>query len=690
MSDVPDSLLPDNAKEGEINAAFAGKNPRKVNLKDPSDAANYKGPTDSHILSQTKPADHEAKGLAHHAGEVEPGEISDIGWGSSETVQERIVPGLSNEDLFMLIRRFNKQVYNVKAVSDAPLQGLDLVRAEDDHFSPDKLRATLERFYTTIVIGATAFVKHIARLRSWREPRRTTWFCAVYFTAWLLDLLVPTIFTTLLILVVYPPSRKILFPPAPIALVDTSTGGVQKPKAGVLGSHDSMTGAPEKYKGEAAEQEASNLMASVASVAVGSATGKHDQGTPEGAPMESKVPDAMDLVAKSADAQAAANGEVPAETHDKTREPMKQTVMNGADQAMRVMADVIDTWERFANALSPTPPFSMMTPRLRLAGVMASGLVVAFVTSSYVFMKMATFFVGLGFFGDPLIQRGIQYLDREYPHWKELSQLQNTLLKGVPTNAQLTLTLLRIGEANGAPLPPPPSGSVDKAPSQPASIDHDKLTLGATTEEIERAAAPEPKHGNLHQQKAESEKAKQKRGFGAKLLSFFRGTTAAGIESKLAISHARAEIGNLHAKNQKGVLRRKGLETLPMGPVEFDARYQGHRGMAIIDSSHEPALLYFTTDETAQLGDYRIESRKNGSVYFDIPVTDIKEMRKIGGMGWKGKLVTGWAVGGKEVVDGILVKGKHPYQEFQLTAVNKRDELFNRLVAIDGQVWNSF
>ncbi|KAL4902209.1 hypothetical protein BDW74DRAFT_158802 [Aspergillus multicolor] len=691
MSDVPDSLLPGNQKEAEINAAFAGKNPKKINPNDAGVAENYTGPTDSHILSQTKPEDPTEKGLAHKAGEIDGGEVSDLGWGLSETIQERIVPGLSNEDLFLLIRRFNKQIYNVKAVPDAPLQGLDLIRAEDDHFSPDKLRATLERFYTTIVIGLTAFVKHIARLRSWREPVRTTWFCVVYFTSWLLDLLVPTICLTLLTLVLYTPSRKILFPPAPIALVDTSTGGVQKPKAGVLGSHDSVTGAPEKYKGEAAEQEASNLMASVATVAVGSAAGKHDQGTPESAPMESQVPDAMDIVSKAADAQAAAGGEVPADTHDKTREPMKQTVLNGADQGMRVMADIIDTWERIANALAPTPPFSMMTPRLRLAAVFGGGLLVSLLTSSYIFMKMATFFVGLGFFGDPLIQRGIQYLDREYPHWKELSQLQNTLLKGVPTNAQLTLTLLRIGEANAAPLPPPPKGSLEKAPSRPASIDHEKLTLGATPEEVERAAAKSPNHPNMQAERnAETERAKPKKGFGAKVLGFFRGTTAAGIESKLAISHARAEIGNLHAKNQKGVLRKKGLETLPMGPVEFDARYKGHRGMVIIDSSHEPPLLYFTTDETAQLGDYRMESRKNGSIYFDMPVNDIKEMRKIGGMGWKGKLVTGWAVGGKEVVDGMIVTGKRPHQEFQLTAMSKRDELFNRLVAIDGQVWNSF
>ncbi|KAL4803079.1 hypothetical protein BDV18DRAFT_163604 [Aspergillus unguis] len=694
MSDVPDSLLPDNTKEKELQAAFAGKTPKDLKkenkgIDSTDDTSNLTGPTDSHILSQTNP-DDEVKGLAHKAGETE--QVSDIGWDQTDLLAERIVPGLSNEDLFLLIRRFNKQIYNVKSVPDAPLQRLDLNRAEDDHFSPDKLRATLERFYTTIVIGLTALVKHVARLRSWKEPERTTWFCVVYFTAWLLDFLAPTMITTLIVLIVYPPSRTILFPPAPIALVDPSTGGVQKPKAGVLGSHDSMTGAPEKYKGEAAEQEASNLISSVATVAVGSAAGKHDQGTPESAPMEDQVPDAMDIVAKTADAQAAAAGEVPEPSHDKTREPMRQTVLNGADQAMRVLADIVDTWERFGNAIAPTRPFSLITPRLRLVGVFGSMLLVSFLTSSYVFVKMSTLVTGLVFFGDPFIQQGIQYLDRTHPHWKELSQLQNSLLKGVPTNAQLTLTLMRIGEANTAPLPPPPS-SLGKAPSRAASIDHENLTLGATPEEVDRAAAPDQNQQHHHHQKEEVEKDHQKhqhKSFGAKLMSLFRGTTAAGIESKLAISHARAEIGSAHAKNQKGVLRKKGVTILPSGPVEFDARYKGHRGMAIIDSSHTPALLYFTTDTTAQLGDYRMESRKRGSVYFDIPVTDIKEMRKIGGMGWKGKLITGWAVGGKEVVDGILVTGKQAHQKFQLTAMSKRDELFNRLVAIDGQVWQSF
>lgn len=60
------------------------------------------------------------------------------------------------------------------------------------------------------------------------------------------------------------------------------------------------------------------------------------------------------------------------------------------------------------------------------------------------------------FFGDPVITPGITWLNRNYPNWQKLLEIRNTLLKGIPTNAQLTLTLLRVGEANKAPLPPPP------------------------------------------------------------------------------------------------------------------------------------------------------------------------------------------------------------------------------------------
>lgn len=175
----------------------------------------------------------------------------------------------------------------------------------------------------------------------------------VYFVAWFLDLLAPTLFSVLLALVIYPPSRSILFPHVPIPLVDKDTGGVQKPTAGVLGSHSSITGAPENFKGEAAEKEASNLMSSMASVAAGSVTGKHDQGTPDDAPMEKSAPDVMDVVSDAADAHASVHGEVPEKTHDKTRQPMKAAVFDTAIQLMRGVNDTVDTYERFAKYVWP-------------------------------------------------------------------------------------------------------------------------------------------------------------------------------------------------------------------------------------------------------------------------------------------------------------------------------------------------
>ena len=83
---------------------------------------------------------------------------------------------------------------------------------------------------------------------------------------------------TVLTLITVPRSRGILFPPAPLALVDSKSGGVQKPKSGVLASFDSATGAPENYRGEAVELEASNFVSGVASVAVSSAVGKLSSG----------------------------------------------------------------------------------------------------------------------------------------------------------------------------------------------------------------------------------------------------------------------------------------------------------------------------------------------------------------------------------------------------------------------------
>jgi hypothetical protein len=355
---------------------------------------------------------------------------------------------------------FAKQLYHVKALDETPLAGLDLNIADEEEFSPDKLRANIERLYMTVIVGLVGFWKQIVRLRSWRERNRTIAFSAVYFTAWAIDFLIPTIIAFVMVLVVYPPSRSYCFPPAPIALIDSKTGGVKKPTAGVLGSDNSLTGAPEKHQGEAVEQEASNFVNNFTSIAISSAAGNHPQGDPrtDGSSgiLEATAPDPTDMAASAADAKDKSSGGQPNAVHDKTKEPMSAAMWSKTRPVMHTIADIADGWERFANALSPTPPFPKERPRIKLAACLAPVLLISVFTSSYMFIKMNGLFVGIGFFADPLIWRGLAFLNRRFPNWQKLLELRNTLLKGIPTNAQLTITLLRIGEANKAPLPPPP------------------------------------------------------------------------------------------------------------------------------------------------------------------------------------------------------------------------------------------
>lgn len=198
-----------------------------------------------------------------------------------------------------------------------------------------------------------AFGKHIVRLRSWRETRRTAWFATAYFLAWIFDLIMPLISLTIIVLIVYPPSRHFLFPPAPIALV-SSKGGVQKPKAGVLGSTDSATGAPENHKGEAVEQEASNFVNGIAHVALSSATGKHPQGEPPGeeSSADDRAPDPTSIALGAADAKEKAAGGKPSAEHDKTKVPMETAMWTKMRPIMHGIADVTDGWERFAKYVS--------------------------------------------------------------------------------------------------------------------------------------------------------------------------------------------------------------------------------------------------------------------------------------------------------------------------------------------------
>ncbi|KAK5188813.1 hypothetical protein LTR92_011175 [Exophiala xenobiotica] len=218
---------------------------------------------DSHELAHQVP---EVRGAVQNAqpsssnAEV----VRDIGWHKAKVeIPDPLIGGYTNGELFQFIRRFNKDVFDVRAVPMEIARGLDLNDAWSQDHATDKLTLHLERIYLTVVLGFASLGKQVSRLRSWKETRRTSAFCAVYFTAWLLDLLIPLVLGTLILVVSSVGARNALFPPAPRALVNIMTGGIQKPQAGQLGTNDTLTGAPEKQPGEAMEEEAANFVDNV-------------------------------------------------------------------------------------------------------------------------------------------------------------------------------------------------------------------------------------------------------------------------------------------------------------------------------------------------------------------------------------------------------------------------------------------
>ena len=80
--------------------------------------------------------------------------------------------------------------------------------------------------------------------------------------------------------------------------------------------------------------------------------------------------------------------------------------------------------DRVLSALSPTPPFPQEAPRLKLAGTLVPVLAVGLLTTSAIFMKATYAGIGFGFFGDPLIWRGLDFLNKKIPNWQKYLELR--------------------------------------------------------------------------------------------------------------------------------------------------------------------------------------------------------------------------------------------------------------------------
>ena len=155
--------------------------------------------------------------------------------------------------------------------------------------------------------------------------------------------------TVLMALIVSPAMRTVLFPPAPLALVSSKTGGITKPAAGVLGSTNTATGASENVKGEAVENEASNFVTSLGAITMKIATGKDpkDDEDTEGGSTKISMPEPHSLATTVAVAKDKASG-VDRPSQDKTKVPMETTMWAGIEPLMVTVTAISDTWEQFA------------------------------------------------------------------------------------------------------------------------------------------------------------------------------------------------------------------------------------------------------------------------------------------------------------------------------------------------------
>ncbi|TBU41265.1 hypothetical protein BD309DRAFT_898423 [Dichomitus squalens] len=711
----------------------------------------------------------------------DPG-LKDLGWSDHAPRPAHLILGLHNGDLFTLIRRFNKQVQHVRAIPPPPPGFLDLEIAKDEEFSPDKLRANLERLYMTVMIGMAAFGKHIARLRSWNEPRRTAGFAIVYFISWYLRILPAVLICTLVTLIFHAPSRRKLFPPAPLAAISGTSGNLQVPRAGTLGSDDSLTGAPEAHQGEAVEQEASHFVASIAAVGAGTVMGQG--GAPKRKHGEARAHVAKDNegeIETEVDAQSASGDSIAGALPDPSEfalhaknvkdqahsggvvDPAAQVAKKSVESAMwekarpvmRILADVADTWERLANALEPVPPFPKYQARLRLAAVFAPLLVAAFVVPAEVVVHGTALLTGVIFFSQPILTRTYEELNRRVPNWREYLELRRTLLKGVPTNAQLTATLLRIAEEAKAPLPPPPlprphhtvnaaraaRPDVSHPPQAAEQLKSHDFAFNTDNYEIEGVDHDHPlahtegeestDEGTYVDTDRESVEggdepdSKKKRKHGSKMLGFIKKTTRAGVGGILGVDHLKAKVGNEHAKRRLGAVAQhdsgsqavqeatdahadeslgpvdeqeveRGMAESALrreGPTSFSARFHGKKGRVLIVSSAASPCLSFVEEKPLRAALTR-PSKVPGiggdvsdglAPEITVGIADIVALRKVGGFGWKGKLVVGWATG-KDVLDGLEIVDRWGERKV-ITAIKGRDELFNRLIAMGGQKW---
>lgn len=171
-----------------------------------------------------------------------------------------------------------------------------------------------------------------------------------------------------------------------------------------------------------------------------------------------------------------------------------------------------------------------------------------------------------------------------------------------------------------------------------------------------------------------------------KIIGFFRGVSKGAVKTAVGADHLRAKAtGAQAAKDRLGAIPGDGERPIS-GPVEFKARHAGKKGHVYITKKATiPSIGFSVKESLERVG---LEEKEQVNPEWSVAVADIAELKKVGGYGWKAKLVVGWSLG-KEINDGLEIVTRSG-ERYKVTAMPLRDELFNRLVAMGGQKWEAW
>lgn len=207
--------------------------------------------------------------------------------------------------------------------------------------------------------------------------------------------------------------------------------------------------------------------------------------------------------------------------------------------------------------------------------------------------------------------------------------------------------------------------------------------LGATDSELQEAADGDV--DRLHDAGGgDQEVTEDKHGGGKrkKLFDLFKFGARGAAKTVIAADKVRAKTGSDSAKARLGATDAP-LKPALAGPLEFQCSYDGKVGFVFLTTDPGSVSLCFSEGSATDSSEF--PRGKEAQPKWIVPVAGIVELNKFSGYGTKAKMMAGWALD-QAIMDGleIVEKGK---KSRMITAMPRRDQLFNRLCALGQQSW---